>query len=531
GNPLREFAGATDAKGAFTVTMALPVTSRAERFTFEAEVVDATRRAVVADTAIMVHPAAFALTLRPDRYGIKVGEAFGVTATTIDHDGTPVPGNLVAVRALRYSYPGGYITVDEETLTTGDDGQARGTLNLGAGWYRVTASARDEAGRRLETQTWAWVSDARRPWYWREDLQINADRDSYSAGDTATLVIRSPVTTTALVTLERDDVVEEMVVDVAGATEVEVPIKAEFAPNIWAKVQLWDPREQSTYGQSAAVARLISAQTNLRVSAADRRLDVTITADEAAYEPGDTISYEIRVADARGAPVEAQLSFALVDKAVLALAADTSGDIFDAFWGSRGNSVATFDSLRPSDWYEYPEEDLNRGAPGAPSPSPTGTPAAGGPPPSENQPGEAAPRREFPDTAYWKADLVTARDGIARVTLRLPDNLTTWQAMARAITVDTLAGQGRADTLVTKAVIADPALPRFAVQGDTFALDVLARNYTATDLAGSCSLAAPGLTQLDPGNRALDLPVNTTQFARWSVVASDIGTSLVTATL
>jgi alpha-2-macroglobulin len=141
------------------------------------------------------------------------------------------------------------------------------------------------------------------------------------------------------------------------------------------------------------------------------------------------------------------------------------------------------------------------------------------------------PRRGgfFPDTAYWNPTLRTGSDGTVTVRLTVPDSLTTWAGLARAVTLETLAAQGRAEIVVTKPIIADPALPRFAVQGDHFALDVLARNYVGGNLDANCVLETPGLVQLDPGNRTLNLPFNTTEVARWSVVASELGTNTVSA--
>jgi alpha-2-macroglobulin len=166
-------------------------------------------------------------------------------------------------------------------------------------------------------------------------------------------------------------------------------------------------------------------------------------------------------------------------------------------------------------------------------PQPTGTsaPSQGPTPGSEDTPIQVTPRREFPDTAYWNATLVTEADGTVRVTVRLPDTLTTWRAVVRAVTLATEVGQGTGDVTVTKPISADPALPRFAVQGDRFAVDVLARNYAGGALAATCRLEAPGLVALDPGVRAIDLPFNETRATRWSVVASEVGTNTVSARL
>ncbi len=528
GNLYQEFQGMTDDEGSWQTSVTLPGNeSNSERYYFEAEVVDASRRPVVEESSVPVYPADFDLRLRGQRYGVEVGQPVQLTATTMLHDGEPAKDRLVVVEVRQY-FRGGYQSLRRDTITTDADGTALLTLrDLTEGWYSIYATAEDDAGRRVEAYSYAWLFDRYRPWYWWGGLEMSADRDDYAPGDQALLLVKSPITTTALVTLERDEVYDEYVVEVSGATTIEVPIKPEYAPNVYARVQLWEPLDVTG---NRAEGQLLTAQVNLLVPALDRRLEVDVKPDADTHEPGEEALFTVTVTDAGGKPVQAQMSFALVDKAVLALTTDRSGDIFDAFWGPRSAYVGTYDSLRLSQWYGYPERgDSGQLPPGAATPAPaTGTPGAGE---REEEASQSTPRRDFPDTAFWKADIETDANGTATVRLNLPDNLTTWQAMVRAITKDTLAGQGSGELVVTKAVIADPAIPRFAVQGDQFAVDVLARNYAGGTLDAVCSLDSPGLFQLDPGAIPLTLPFNETHFARWTVVASDLGENPVTGSL
>ncbi len=525
GTEVATYKGVADADGSWSVDLPVPGPSwDGEPYVFEAEVVDDSRRPVFAEAIATVYNADVSLSVQPERYGVDAGQPVRLHISTTDHDGKPVPNRDVTVTANTWvCCDGRYREQIRRTVGTDKDGLATLDLDLPAGWFYLDSQTIDRKGRVVQQNAYAWVMDQRYPWYWNEGLEVTADRDHYAAGDTARLLIKSPVTTTALVTLEREDVVEELIVEVAGATEVEIPIRADMAPNVWVKVHVWDARENSGYGESQAEARLITAETNLLIDAADRRLNVQVTSDRSTYEPGNPAVFTLRVTDAAGAAVDAQVSLAVVDKAVLALKADTSGDIFDGFWSARSDTVSTYDGLRPSDWYGYPERDrAGAGPPGAAgTPTMAASPTQGSP--DDEEPSTASPRREFPDTAYWASSLETGPDGTVQVTLNLPDTLTTWKALARAVTRTTQAGQGSAELLVTKAIIADPALPRFAVQGDTFALDVLARNYTAGELEGSVAIDTPGLTQLDPGAQTLALPVGQTRFARWSVVASEIG--------
>jgi len=526
-SPREEIEGVLDTDGNWSADIELPGREgETLPLWFEAEVVDANRRPVIAEAAATLHPAAFALRLEAERFGDEAGAPIVRTVTALDHDGLPRPGVEVTIEVRRYERRG-YITLATKTAVTGEDGSARVTFGgLETGWFQLRAAAVDERGHPVEAWSYAWLWDAMYPWPWYGGLELSLDKTEYAPGDTATLLIRSPVTgTLALVTVERDTVRDEYVVPLDGPATVKLPIRPEHAPNAEIHVGVWQPEDDS---YSTVEARFLTASIGLVVPATDRRLSVSVTPDAAEHGPGERAAFTISVADAAGLPVRGQFSMALVDKAVLALAADTSGDIFDAFWSGWPNGVGTFDTLSAGIGYGgWPIEDRG-GGPGGPEPAPSPEPGDG----ADEEP-TIVPRREFPDTAFWRADLVTDDAGQATVELDLPDSLTTWVAIVRAIDVNARAGQDRSEVVVSKPVQADLALPRFAVQGDRFALDLLARNYSTpgASLAGDCTLEAPGLVTLDPGPRALDLPFGETGVARWSAVASQLGTGTVRGTL
>ena len=527
--PVTTLEGTLDEDGSWTATV--PLTDSGDSSTpvfFEAEVVDASRRPVVSEHQVTVYPAEIELTLRSQRYGLELGETGIVEVGVADHAGLPMAGVDVMLELRQYQGRG-ETTLRRETLTTDAAGAAEWRLDgLEVGWYQIYGTAVDARGNRVQQTTYLWLWDERYAWGWYGGFELSLDKPEYQAGDTATLLVRSPVTGThALVTVERDSVRHERVVRIDGPTAIELPVSADYAPNVEVKVALWQPLDGP---YNTASGQLLISSVQLIVPADDKRLDVAVAPSQAELGPGEEASVQIRVTDSTGAPVRAQVSLALVDKAVLALATDTSQSLEDAFWSGWPNGVLTLDSLGVGNAYRgWPEEDRGGGlpAPGA------GPPAS--PEPSDPDTPNAAlvPRREFPDTAYWRADIETDAEGTATIALTLPDSLTTWVAVARAVSLETEVGVGKAEIIVSKDIQADLALPRFAVQGDEFALDVLARQYVspADALAATCVLDAPSLVALDPGSRELALDYGETGVARWSVVASTLGESIVRADL
>src|SRR5690606_29223784 len=73
----------------------------------------------------------------------------------------------------------------------------------------------------------------------------------------------------------------------------------------------------------------------LPVSTEQQALTVTLTPQQDTLGPGDTAVYTIAVTDYQGNPVQADVSLALVDLAVLTLKEDNAPNIVDAFYAEQ----------------------------------------------------------------------------------------------------------------------------------------------------------------------------------------------------
>ncbi|MCP4535343.1 MAG: alpha-2-macroglobulin, partial [Delftia sp.] len=202
-------------------------------------------------------------------------------------------------------------------------------------------------------------------------------------------------------------------------------------------------------------------------------------------------------------PVRAGFSLALVDEAIFALAADETPDIFDAFYSPRPDIVYTYHSLRPIRWLDWG----------------MGGGGGGGEAPGGN------PRSDFPDTAFWAPALATGDDGLAHVRVPLPDSLTDWRAVVRAISADTKAGQATANVTVALPLSIQPILPRFLIQGDHTTLRAVVHNHTGESQVATVRLSPTGL-KLDAAlsmTQQITLPANGAVAVEWPIVAEKLG--------
>src|SRR6185503_9412998 len=209
---------------------------------------------------------------------------------------------------------------------------------------------------------------------------------------------------------------------------------------------------------------------------------------------------DVTVTDNQGQPVEGEFSFAVVDKAALALADPNAEDILPAFYKIQPLGIETGVSL-----VVYGGRDV------AP---PGGMGGGGG--------GDIFILREdFPDTAYWNPSLITNSEGRGQVTMTLPDSLTTWNIDVRGLTMDTRVGQAKTELVSTKPLLIRPVTPRFLVSGDHVLMAAIVNNNTSSELSTSVSLQSEGFVLDEPDNatKQVSIPANGRARLEWWGVA------------
>jgi hypothetical protein len=518
GYPILTLEGRTDEQGRWTLVVPtadiLPDQDQEGRalLALEATVTDDAGQPVSSYQTIVVQHTSQGLALLLERHGHSPGEEIAVTAQVRDRRGEPVPGAELIARILGWDDQ----EVASTTAATDASGQAQLSFNLPEqGWYQLRVSGADEGGRQFQAEDYVWIYDpaGQAPWYhghWGQegDLTVTADRAAYAVGDEAQLVIYTGAPGLALLTFERGETRHaEPITLVSGTNLISVPIRADYAPNIHVTVNQFGPLGEGWWlEQSWPEAELHQASIQLLVPMTGRLLTVTLTADQEMYAPGDEATFHIQVHDHQGAPVVAEVSLAVVDEAIYALTEDLSKDPFEVFYGPRANLVRTFDSLRASRWL-FPERGLGGGGDGE----------AG-----------SAPRRNFLDTASWAPTVVTDEDGEATVAIPLPDNLTEWRALARAVTTDTLVGQATASVVVSQDIVVRPSLPRFLIQGDSITLTAEVHNFTARTVSATVELDLDGLTAVGTTKKVLHVPASGSAPASWPVVTDEPGEARVT---
>ncbi len=403
-----------------------------------------------------------------------------------------------------------------DNVTTDANGEASVSFTPDRGGvYRAMVTVYDRNGNMNRSAAYLWVAGSEYiPWRQSNDktFQLIVDKDSYQPGDTAQLLIASPFqgTAYALVTVERGKVRSREVIQLSNnSTIYKLPVTADMAPAVYVSVLIvkgvdaTNPRPAFKIGMA-----------KLSVSTEQQTLTVKLTADPPEAAPGEQVTYTVLTTDAGGKPAPADVSLSLSDLATLSLMDMNSPKILDFFYNQRGLSVTTALSLVASmeDFNADLKDQLSEGR----------GQGSGGGGKGEGVPGVPEVRQNFPDTAFWKADVETDAGGKATVTVRLPDNLTTWRMDARAATLDTRVGQTTLDLISTRPLLVRPQAPRFFIAGDQAVLGAAVHNNTGQDLTVDVSLDSQGVTLSGPAAQTISLANGKQAYVTWNVtVPSD----------
>lgn len=488
GEQILEEEGRLDAEGKLTVTFPLERGEHDYLYRIEARVTDEGGRAISGTGSFIGTRAHFLVTARAERWGYGEGDTVRWLVNTVDFDRRPVAGVSFQVEVYRMTEgrrTGAPVLV--WSGVTGPDGEGRVQFPApgGGGWAVLTKAAAGQT--ELVEEGWFWVSGGWSGGPLAERVRITLDKSSYQPGETAkALVVTGVPRADVWLTAEADRLYWSRFVRVeGGAATVEIPVERSWSPNVFL---------EAVFVQDN---RLYQGSRLLRVPPTDRQISVELAPSKQEFQPGEPASFALTARDHEGRPVRAEFALAVVDEAIYAIRRGSQPNLLDVFYGRRWNRVQTTNSQSYYFWGQAGTRRMELAR------RPTALFRAQLKP---ERPPAPKVRRNFPDTAFWVANLETNAQGRAEVRFPFPDSLTTWRATAHGVTEDTKVGSAVARVLVRKDVVVSIAAPRFLVEGDEVVVAVLARNYTGRPLRARVGLRAEGVRIVEGSGAELDLP-------------------------
>lgn len=516
----QEHEGVLDANGRLTVTLPTQVDGKYndQDVRIEARVTDAANREVAGHSTVLATYGSFHVSVEPTSYVIQAGRPARVKVTAQDYDSKPVQTQVhLAATLVKWdsmTHQRSETSMASRDATTGADGTVLVDLPIsGNGDFEVTVSANTPENRTVKGQTWVWIwNGAGEAYQPNAQAQIVADKKSYSVGDTAHLLLVTGLNESwAVVATEGNSVQSRRTIHATGSSVAfDVPITQQAQPNLYVTAIVVHDDQ------------VMTAQKSLKVPLVERTLTITATPAKTQYEPGDKASYDVLAVDSAGKPVQADLSFGVVDEALYSVRPDTTPDIVSSFYPKR------YVYLQPQTSFEFYFE----GEAGTKSPM-LADAGLYHPRMAQVKPGSdlVVPkiRKAFPDTAYWNPNVRTGADGRARVEFNFPDALTTWRTTIRAMTDDGKGGGTVARVLVRKNLIVRLATPRFFRQGDETVLRVIAHNYLESAKDVTFALDVSGVDVLNGQTQKINVPAKGESYVDWRVKARVAGNATLTA--
>jgi uncharacterized protein YfaS (alpha-2-macroglobulin family) len=488
------------------------------RYRLEASVQDAARQAVAATSAVIVHPAAFYIAARldsgtfrsirevpsssPSAYFLSAESPAALSWAFLSPEGEPYSAASnppLTIQFVHYEWKqarqagvSGRVNllwerveevVEERTLDDlrgGNSGTVAFTPGKSGQW-EVRLRSRDSRDRAVITRFAFYVSGT--GWVrWGADdvdrITLTPDRTVYSPGDTAKLLVRSPLPQGKyLLTLEREGIISEKIIELDGsARTIDIPIEESFVPIVYVALSSYTvrqgPPENTYYLPDLDKPKGLFGLTGLTVDNAGRHYAIEIESAKRAYGPGEEAEVRLKVTlNGKPAP-DTEVSFMAVDRGVVDLINYHVPDPLAFFYDPRhfplGVQGADSRSLL-IDPVTYSLSDLQGGD-------------------SEDD-SKLDERKDFRPTAVFEPYLVTDSNGIATVTFGLPDSLTTYRCTAVAVGL-TGFGIAERDLRVSAPLTAVAALPRKLRWRDTGTVSLILTNLEEDAVEAQVSLTA-----------------------------------------
>jgi alpha-2-macroglobulin len=568
-----KLAASTDAQGAASITLpALPALEAPAVLTAELSFTDPNGEVQTVSQRLRLWPSAVVVGIRALRWaGASTREPARYDVIVLDAQGKPVPGRAVEVVgrvkqnfSTRKRIVGGFYAYDSSSQTRElgvlckGQSDSRGRVSCESsltdtGEIELIARAKDDAQRLSQAAASLWVTGDEDSWFAQgqdDRIDVLPEKRELNPGDTARLQVRMPFReATALVTVEREGVVDARVVTLRGSQPVlELPIPkdakdASWAPNVmvsvlvlrgrirevpWTSFFRWGWREPVEWWRAfryegrdwrAPTALVDLAKPAYRLGVAElkvglgvHRLEVQVTPERSTYGVRETVRTTVSVRQGGKPAANAEVAFAAVDEGLLALRPNDSWNLLEGLMRRRAWGVETATAQG---------EIIGRRHYGRKAMAPGGD-------------GGANPTRELFDTLLlWRGTVVLDANGQASIDVPLNDSLTSFRLVAVADVGADRFGTGSASVRVTQELQTFSGLPTLVRDGDRFEATLTLRNSTSRAMNVKASLVgqARGATGMagfasdsTPPNVSITLPDQTVALAagaaaelRWPV--------------
>ncbi|MDB6137705.1 MAG: terpenoid cyclase/protein prenyltransferase alpha-alpha toroid, partial [Verrucomicrobiaceae bacterium] len=486
---------ALNAEGKAVVELPMPPALRGampQKVSVQAEITDINEQTLSSSTEFTVPGGDFVIGLRGPAFFAATGKAVSLEALAITPDGKPYTQDIkAAVKVERQSYHpikvktagGGETTrnqvVLEEQLNQNTTLHAQASTNAASitlpftpklgGTYFLTVEAQDAAGKKLLSRIPFYVvGGGEFPWAVEDGatITLQPDKTVFKPGETASIVVKTPIAGTALVSVERNHLHSHFQTIISPDNPViRVPLMAADAPNVFVSVLIFRGAQDSPQAVKMPAFKLGYCELTVQSNAHD--LGITLKPEHDIVLPGQPVNFTATIADSAGKTLpNADVTLFAVDEGVLSLMSFKTPDPSAYF--NAAQPLAVRNNTNFGEVLTEDEKIRQRGNKGF-------VVGGGGDDAETNIP----TRKNFIATALWAASTTTDASGQVKASFTAPDNLSRFRLMAVAAESADRFGHADVGITIQKPLMVEPAMPRFARLDDELLLKAVLHNTTS----------------------------------------------------
>lgn len=332
-------------------------------------------------------------------------------------------------------------------------------------------------------------------------IDIEFDKESYEAGQTAQVLLKTPFEGRVLVTVERKDVMRYMFVNTdKKVAKIDLQMPADYVPNVFVSATLIRPAKDLTVPLTVA-----HGYAGVKVESSKNKIPVKVIANE---QSRSKTTQKILV---EAAP-NSEVAIAVVDEGILQIKDYQTPNPYNFFYQPRALEVQSYD-IYP---YLFPEIM-------------SGAMLTGGDGYNLNKRINPISARRTKLVSYWSGIIKTNSAGKAEYVIDIPQFSGDLRAMAVAYK-DRSFGSADTHIKIADPVVLSSGLPRFLSPGDTVTMPVTLTNTTGKDAQAKVTVKADNLLAITGSNTAnLNLKANAENRAEFKLVAQkNIGVGKIT---
>jgi alpha-2-macroglobulin len=324
------------------------------------------------------------------------------------------------------------------------------------------------------------------------NIDIQLDKSSYNAGETAKVLFKTPFSGRMLVTMETDKMLSYQYVNVDQRTaSLDLKLSGDAIPNAYVTATLFKP-----HGISDIPLTVAHGFQNISVTEKNRRIPVEIFCEKA-------VRTHTRQRVTVRALSNSMISLAAVDNGVLQVSGFETPDPYAFFYAKRALAVNAYD-LYP---LLLPELKARL--------STTGGDAEG----DMNKRTNPMPAKRIKILSYWSGTKKANSSGEATFEFDIPQFSGEVRLMAVAYRNERFGGTD-ATMKVADPIVLSTALPRFLSPADSITVPVTITNTSSKPAEGSAVLKTTGSVQVSGvAKNSFSIAPNSEKRLYYSVIA------------